>query len=537
MPSFRFFWQSISGSRSLKNRLFIPVFQLFSAYLLNESLLSFKNFDDEKALLFHFQREVSALQSKYSRHAVSLPEIITKKFGKTIQVEFPIDQRKCDIFTLLLDIFSFLENSEMKFSPSWPIGPEDNNIKNKLIVDNDLGTNSKENFQTSSGLRAFKHENIQTFKIAFSDKSGNKGSISIAGEFRLDRPSFRFILQKETTLSDNLVDFIVKLFEEAYKPSQTREVRKQYLDELTQNYSNQNDSGILTPNSKLTPIETTLQELREMGLEVILPEQKGSLGNKSWSEIGGYEKQKRDIEDTILLSLTHSDIYDQIGRGTRVKFERNKPKTVLFEGPPGTGKTTSAKIIASIVNIPLIYVPAEAIFSKWFGESEKSLAGIFEKCAKLGKAIIFIDEIDSIAVSRDSDQLHEVSKRLVSTLLRKLDSFESENELLLICATNRKDKLDPAILSRVDLSIKFDLPDFFARKEIFKRYAKQLNEEELDIVSKMSEGLSGRGILETCKNVERKWASMVVRKEVNDLLPEIKLYTDSLKERIEKSLF
>lgn len=124
---------------------------------------------------------------------------------------------------------------------------------------------------------------------------------------------------------------------------------------------------------------------------------------------------------------------------TWVKFEKSQPKAVLFEGPPGTGKTTSAKIIASTVGIPLIYVPAEAMLSKWYGESEKGIAKVFEKSAELGRVILFIDEIDALAGSRDTDGVHEVSKRVVSTLLRKLDSFESENDVLLICATNRKD--------------------------------------------------------------------------------------------------
>lgn len=83
--------------------------------------------------------------------------------------------------------------------------------------------------------------------------------------------------------------------------------------------------------------------------------------------------------------------------------EPNRPKAVLFEGPPGTGKTTSAKIIAQQVNIPLIYIPLEAVMSKFYGESEKKLADLWEACAGLGRAIIFIDEIDAIAGNRSSD--------------------------------------------------------------------------------------------------------------------------------------
>lgn len=86
-----------------------------------------------------------------------------------------------------------------------------------------------------------------------------------------------------------------------------------------------------------------------------------------WDCLAGYENQKRLIEDTVLLALNYPEIYDEIATNTRVKYEPNRPKAVLFEGPPGTGKTTSAKIIAQQVNIPLIYIPTEAIMSKYYG--------------------------------------------------------------------------------------------------------------------------------------------------------------------------
>ncbi len=102
-------------------------------------------------------------------------------------------------------------------------------------------------------------------------------------------------------------------------------------------------------------------------------------------------------------------------------------------------------------------MPLESIMSKYYGESEKRFAQIFESCGQLGKCILFIDEIDSIAASRDSG--HEASKRIVSTLLRKVDSFESTGDVLLIAATNRPQDLDQAMLSRIDLSIRFEMPD------------------------------------------------------------------------------
>jgi SpoVK/Ycf46/Vps4 family AAA+-type ATPase len=103
-----------------------------------------------------------------------------------------------------------------------------------------------------------------------------------------------------------------------------------------------------------------------------------------------------------------------------------------------------------------------------------------------------------LAGSRSSD-MHEASRRVLSTLLRKIDSFESSTDVLLICATNRKHDLDPAMLSRIDLSIKFDLPDRQSRGAIFQRYAKHLNDSERDNLASLTDGFSGRNISDVCK--------------------------------------
>jgi SpoVK/Ycf46/Vps4 family AAA+-type ATPase len=147
--------------------------------------------------------------------------------------------------------------------------------------------------------------------------------------------------------------------------------------------------------------QEAIDKLNEMGVVIFSPDDKKDMQNLNWSMLAGYEKQKRDIEDTILMSLTHPEIYDEISLGTRMRFEENRAKAVLFEGPPGTGKTTSAKIIASQVGIPLLYMPLESIMSKWYGEAEKKLADVFEGASMLGRTIIFIDEIDAIAGGRD----------------------------------------------------------------------------------------------------------------------------------------
>lgn len=102
-------------------------------------------------------------------------------------------------------------------------------------------------------------------------------------------------------------------------------------------------------------------------------------------------------------------------------------------------------------------------------------------------------------LSRNFEGIHEASRRILSTLLRKIDSFESSTDVLLICATNRKDDLDAALLSRIDMSVKFELPDKHSRAQIFKRYAKQLDKLDLEKLADLSEGLSGRNISDICK--------------------------------------
>ena len=176
-------------------------------------------------------------------------------------------------------------------------------------------------------------------------------------------------------------------------------------------------------------------------------------------------------------------------------------------------------------------MPLEAIMSKFYGESESKLAEIFEAAAGLGSVILFIDEVDSLATSREAG-LHEATRRILSTLLRKIDSFESEGDVLVVCATNRKKDLDPALISRLDLSIRFELPDAETRSAIFKRYAKQLSEKDREKLGKMAKNLSGRDIADICKQAERKWASMYIRKKVSSLEPSIDVYLEATKQRL-----
>ncbi|KAB8088838.1 hypothetical protein EE612_013580 [Oryza sativa] len=272
--------------------------------------------------------------------------------------------------------------------------------------------------------------------------------------------------------------------------------------------------------SKHVPsMEKTISDLEGMGVRVYGFDETSSIpmdgsGTVMWENIAGYEPQKREIEDTILLALQSPEVYDEIARATRCKFETNRPRAVLFEGPPGTGKTSSARVIAKQAGVPLLYVPLEIIMSKYYGESERLLGSVFSLANDLPDGgIIFLDEVDSFASARDSE-MHEATRRILSVILRQIDGFEQDRRVVVIAATNRKEDLDPALISRFDSIICFDLPDQQTRAEISAQYAKHLTKSELFQFSLATEEMSGRDIRDICQQAERHWASKLIRGQV-----------------------
>ncbi|XP_052181807.1 uncharacterized protein LOC127794600 isoform X2 [Diospyros lotus] len=286
-------------------------------------------------------------------------------------------------------------------------------------------------------------------------------------------------------------------------------------------------------------VEKSVASLEAMGVRIYglnEPNFGYSKSEISWDNIAGYDRQKRDIEDTILLALQSPEVYDDIARGTRCKFETNRPRAVLFEGPPGTGKTSCARVIANQAGVPLLYVPLEVVMSKYYGESERLLGKIFSLANEIPNgAIVFLDEVDSFAVARDSE-MHEATRRILSVLLRQIDGFEQEKKVVVIAATNRKQDLDPALISRFDSMITFGLPDQLTRQEIVAQYAKHLTKSELAEFAKVTEDMSGRDIRDVCQQAERRWASKIIRGQApkgpdNGTLPPLQEYIESAIDR------
>jgi|GEM_PF-2199664 len=278
--------------------------------------------------------------------------------------------------------------------------------------------------------------------------------------------------------------------------------------------------------SSVSGFEKAKEQLEGLGATLYEP----TLNDMEWSCLAGYEDVKQQVEDTLLLGLSHPEALDKVAMQTREKFERNRPRAILFEGPPGCGKTTTARIIASTANNPLVYLPVEALMSKWYGESEKKLAQVFEICTSIG-AIVFLDEIDSLATSRDNS-MHESTRRILSVLLRTMEGFQkNDTQSIVLAATNRKQDLDAALRSRFDLVVSFPLPDENTRGQIFKRYAKQLNAKDIGFLAELSEGMSGRDIMDICKQAERKWVSNCIKTKREIVPPPSSYYKQAVDTR------
>ena len=190
-----------------------------------------------------------------------------------------------------------------------------------------------------------------------------------------------------------------------------------------------------------------------------------------FDDFGGLEPVVSRAKQLIEVPLQNRDALSHIGA--------RAIKGVLFTGEPGTGKTMLAQIIAAQSGAEFYKISGPEIFSKWYGESEELLRKLFEEAAMHDSAIIFFDEIDSVAAQR-GDGSHEASKRVVAQLLTLMDGFSSDANVVVIAATNRPQDLDVALRrpGRFDWEIEFPYPDERDREDILIKSARQLNKKE-----------------------------------------------------------
>ncbi len=207
-----------------------------------------------------------------------------------------------------------------------------------------------------------------------------------------------------------------------------------------------------------------------------------------WSDIGGLDSVKKELQEAVEWPLKYTDLYDKIGY--------SMPKGILLHGPSGTGKTLLAKAVATESEANFISVRGPELLSKWVGESERGIREVFRRARQASPCVIFFDEIDALAPTRGMGGDSMVTERVVSQLLTELDGVQALQGVVVLAATNRIDIVDPALLraGRFDKLIQIPLPDKGARTEILKIHLKGVptaKDVDIDRLVEMTEGLSG----------------------------------------------
>merc|ERR1712216_1020918 len=228
--------------------------------------------------------------------------------------------------------------------------------------------------------------------------------------------------------------------------------------------------------------------------EPINREDEERLDEVGYDDVGGVRKQMAQIRELVELPLRHPTLFKTIG----VK----PPKGILLYGPPGSGKTLIARAVANETGAFFFLINVPEIMSKLAGESESNLRKAFEEAEKNAPAIIFIDEIDSIAPKREKTQ-GEVERRIVSMLLTLMDGMKSRAHIIVMGATNRPHSIDAALrrFGRFDREIDIGVPDETGRLEVLRIHTKNMKlDEEVDLekISKETHGYVGADLAALC---------------------------------------
>ena len=259
----------------------------------------------------------------------------------------------------------------------------------------------------------------------------------------------------------------------------------------------------------------------------------------SYEDIGGLGKQIQRIREMIELPLKYPQIFERIGI--------DAPKGVLLHGPPGCGKTLIARAVANETDAYFTSISGPEVMAKYYGESEGRLRSMFEDAKANAPAIIFIDEIDSIAPKREEmGGEKQVERRVVAQLLALLDGLESRGQVIVIGATNIPNVLDPALRrpGRFDREISIPIPDKNSRLDILQIHTRGMplaEDVDLEKLAAITHGFVGADL----EALAREAAMAAIRKilpkvdfELADLpyetLLELKVTADNFMEALKE---
>jgi cell division protease FtsH len=212
----------------------------------------------------------------------------------------------------------------------------------------------------------------------------------------------------------------------------------------------------------------------------------------TFADVAGYEGVKQEVTEVVDF-LKSPEKFSEIG--ARI------PKGVLLVGPPGTGKTLIARAVAGEAGVPFLSVTGSDFMEMFVGVGASRVRDLFQSARKLGRAIIFVDEIDSIGRKRGAGLGggHDEREQTLNQMLSEMDGFEVSTGIVMMAATNRPDILDPALLrpGRFDRQVVVPLPELEDRRRILevhvlhKRVAADV---DLDVLARGTPGMSGADI-------------------------------------------
>jgi len=209
----------------------------------------------------------------------------------------------------------------------------------------------------------------------------------------------------------------------------------------------------------------------------------------TFADIAGYEGVKQEITEVVDF-LRMPDRFREIG--ARV------PKGMLLVGPPGTGKTLFARAVAGEAGVGFLSVTGSDFMEMFVGVGASRVRDLFQQARRMGRAIIFIDEIDSIGRKRGAGLGggHDEREQTLNQMLSEMDGFETAEGIVILAATNRPDILDPALLrpGRFDRQIVVPLPEFGERRAILDVHARDKRmgpDVDLATMAKATPGMSG----------------------------------------------
>jgi transitional endoplasmic reticulum ATPase len=236
----------------------------------------------------------------------------------------------------------------------------------------------------------------------------------------------------------------------------------------------------------------------------------------TYEDIGGLDRELEQVREMIELPMRHPELFSRLGI--------DPPKGVLLHGPPGTGKTLIAKAVANEIDASFHTISGPEIMSKYYGESEEQLREVFEEAEESAPAIVFMDELDSIAPKREETS-GDVERRVVAQLLSLMDGLDERGQVVVIGATNRVDAIDPALRrgGRFDREIEIGVPDRDGRKEILQVHTRNMplaDDVDLDEFADNTHGFVGADL----ESLAKESAMNALRR----IRPELDLEADEI---------